>query len=199
VITGLGAITPVGHGAETAYQALCAGKNGISKLPSWADEFPAQLAGVVSFDPKAAGLKSKTISRNARYTHFAMAAAKQAIEDAKLDIKTIDPTRFGVIVGSGIGGIEWLENSCQAFHSELSRGNGGYSALRTINPFLIPALIANTASGMIAIEYNAKGPNYCVTTACATGEYTLLYYVLYTIYTIPCTHCTVLLYYTTIH
>jgi 3-oxoacyl-[acyl-carrier-protein] synthase II len=128
-----------------------------------------QLAGYVDFDPKANGLKGKTINRNGRYTHFALAAAKQAIADAKLDVKAIDSHRFGCIVGSGIGGVEWFEDNCKAFEKQ----GGGYNSLRAVDPFLIPALISNTASGMIAIEHGAKGPNYCVTTACATGTHSI--------------------------
>jgi 3-oxoacyl-[acyl-carrier-protein] synthase II len=128
-----------------------------------------QLAGVVDFDPKANGLKGKAINRNGRFTHFALVAAKQAIVDSGLDTKNINSERFGVIVGSGIGGVEWFENNCNAF----TGAGGGYDSLRMVDPFLIPALIANTASGMIAIDHGAKGPNYCVTTACATGTHSI--------------------------
>ena len=124
---------------------------------------------MVDFDAKANGLKGKTINRNARYTHFALVAARQAIADAKLDVTAIDNERFGCIVGSGIGGVEWFENNCNAFYG----AGGGYASLRMVDQFLIPALISNTASGMIAIEQNAKGPNYCVTTACATGTHAI--------------------------
>lgn len=169
VITGVGAVTPVGIGGDVAYKAMCEGKSGIVRLPSWADEYPAQLAGIVDFDPKANGLKGKTINRNGRYTHFALVAAKQAIKDAGLDTSAINSERFGCIVGSGIGGVEWFENNCNSF----TAAGGGYNSLRSVDPFLIPALISNTASGMIAIEHGAKGPNYCVTTACATGTHSI--------------------------
>jgi len=169
VITGVGCVTPVGIGGAEAYKALCEGKSGIRRLPSWADEYPAQLAGMVDFDTKLNGLKSKTVKRNGRYTHFALAAAQQAITDAKLDTATIDLDRFGCIVGSGIGGIEWFEDNCNAF----TAAGGGYKSLRAVDQFLIPALISNTASGMIAIEHGARGPNYCVTTACATGTHSI--------------------------
>lgn len=170
VITGVGAVTPVGIGADVTYKALCEGQSGIVKLPQWADEYPAQLAGVVKdFDPKANGLKGKTIKRNGRYTHFAMVAANEALEDSGLDLTAIDNDRFGCIVGSGIGGVEWFENNCNAF----TASKGGYDGLRSIDSFLIPALIANTASGMIAIKAGAKGPNYCVTTACASGTHSI--------------------------
>lgn len=173
VVTGLGAVSPVGIGAHTMFDALCEGKSGIVRLPSWADEFPAKCGGLVQdFDIKQNGIKPKTASRNARYTHFALAAAQQAIADAKLPLDGIDSDRFGVIVGSGIGGIEWYESAVRNF-AKKEEEEGSYRALRGISPFLIPALISNTASGMIAIECGAKGPNYCVTTACATGSHAI--------------------------
>ena len=163
-------MTPVGIGADVAYNAMCEGKSGIVRLPSWADEYPAQLAGIVQdFDPKANGLKGKTIKRNGRYTHFALVAAEEAMKDSGIDTEAIDNSRFGCILGSGIGGVEWFEDNCNAF----TAAGGGYNSLRMVDPFLIPALIANTASGMIAIKHKAKGPNYCVTTACASGTHSI--------------------------
>jgi 3-oxoacyl-[acyl-carrier-protein] synthase II len=82
------------------------------------------------------------VSRNARYTHFALVAAKQAVMDAGLDTAAVNQERFGCIIGSGIGGVEWFENNCNAF----TAAGGGYNSLRTVDPFLIPALISNTAS-----------------------------------------------------
>lgn len=99
-----------------------------------------------------------------------MVAADQAIKDAKLDTAAINSDRFGCIVGSGIGGVEWFDNNSKNF---ITAGGEGYNALRAVDQFFIPALIANTASGMIAIEHNAKGPNYCVTTACASGTHSI--------------------------
>lgn len=155
------------------FDALCAGKSGISRLPSWADEFPAKLAAVVKdFDPKQLGLKAKTVSRNARYTHFAMVAAQQAIADAGLDLDALDKDRFGVIVGSGIGGIDWYDQSVRTF-DKAEREQGSYRAMRSVDPFLIPAMISNTASGVVAIEHGARGPNYCVASACASGSHAI--------------------------
>lgn len=131
--------------------------------------FIFKLAGSIDFNPKDHGLKSKTVNRNGRYTHFALVAAKQAIEDAGLNLEKINKDRFGCIVGSGIGGVEWFEKNCNDF----TAAGGGYNSLRAVNSFLIPALISNTASGMIAIENGCRGPNYCVTTACATGTHSI--------------------------
>jgi 3-oxoacyl-[acyl-carrier-protein] synthase II len=103
---------------------MCQGKSGIRKLPSWADEYPAQLAGyIVDYDPKARGLKGKDIKRNGRYTHFALDAANQAIQDAKLDVTKVNQARFGCIVGSGIGGVEWFEDNCKAFEAAGSKSD----------------------------------------------------------------------------
>lgn len=169
MITGVGLVTPVGIGAETTYKALCEGKSGIKRLPAWADEYPSKVAGIVDFDPKQNGLKGKLVNRNGRYTHFALVAANEAIADSKLDLSTINKDRFGCIIGSGIGGVEWFENNCNSF----TAAGGGYNSLRSVDPFLIPALISNTASGMVAIQHGAKGPNYCVTTACASGTHSI--------------------------
>jgi 3-oxoacyl-[acyl-carrier-protein] synthase II len=127
------------------------------------------VAGIVQFDAKANGLKGKTINRNARYTHFALVAAEEALKDSGLDSATINKDRFGCIIGSGIGGVEWFEDNCNAF----TAAGGGYNSLRSVQQFLIPALISNTASGMVAIQHGAKGPNYCVTTACASGTHAI--------------------------
>lgn len=136
---------------------MCAGKSGLVRLPSWADEYPAQVAGMVNFDPKANGLKGKTVSRNGRYTHFALVAAKQAIADAALDTKAVDASRFGCIIGSGIGGVEWFENNCNAF----TAGGGGYNSLRNVQPFLIPALISNTASvSVLSVRHPLTQPGH---------------------------------------
>ena len=129
-----------------------------------------QLGGVVqNFDPVALGIDPKTVSRNARYTHFALVAAAEAMKDADLFKKEVNQDRFGCIIGSGIGGIEWFENSCTKFDA----ADGGLQGLRTVDSMLIPALISNTASGMVALDHKAKGPNYCVVTACASGSHSI--------------------------
>jgi len=96
-------------------------------------------------------------------------AADQAIADAGLDLEKVETERFGCIIGSGIGGVEWFEDNCNAFTAQ----GGGYDSLRAVDNFLIPALIANTASGITAIRHGCKGPTYCVTTACASGTHSI--------------------------
>jgi hypothetical protein len=107
----------------------------------------------------------KTVAkRQDRYAHFAMAAAKSALADGKLDTKTLDPTRFGVLVGSGVGGLDAVERSCDILFNK---------GPKRISPFLLPSIIGNTAGAMIAIEVGAQGPNFGIVSACATGTHAI--------------------------
>jgi len=173
VITGVGAVSSVGIGAQSFFQALVDGKSGIIKMPSWADEYPCRVGSLVSESVGWNGpedyMDKKEARRQGRYTHFAMAAAKIALEDGKLDVTKVDKDRLGVIIGSGIGGVEFFEDNCNKF----TAAGGGASGLKKVSPFLIPALISNTASGIVAIEIGAKGPNYGVVSACATGSHAI--------------------------
>ncbi|CAM9577573.1 unnamed protein product, partial [Phaeothamnion confervicola] len=169
VITGVGCVTSVGVGAQDHFEALLAGKSGIAKLPSWADEYPCQVGSLVKdFDP-AKWMDKRESRRQARYTHLAMASTRIAVEDAKLDTSAVDKDRFGILVGSGVGGVEFFEENCNKFEA----AGGGGAGLKKVSPFLIPALISNTASGIIAIELGARGPNYGVVSACATGTHAI--------------------------
>ena len=161
VITGLGAITPIGIGKEAFWQALLAGKNGIDKITHFdASSCHAQIAGeVTDFDP-AAYIDKKEAKRMDRYTQFAVAAAKLAIEDAKLDLEKEDRERIGTFIGAGIGGIETMHSQYQKLFDK------GPSK---ISPFFIPMMIANMAAGQVAITYGLHGPSACIVTACATG------------------------------
>jgi 3-oxoacyl-[acyl-carrier-protein] synthase II len=98
-----------------------------------------------------------------------LAATKIALEESGLNLDTVNKERVGVFVGSGIGGVEWFERACTAFQRE----GGGEAGLRFVSPFLIPALISNTATGSLAINYGFKGPNYGVVSACATGTHAI--------------------------
>ena len=161
VITGIGAITPIGIGKDAFWDGLMAGKNGIDKITRFdAAEYGSQIAGEVKGFEPAEYIDKKESKRMDRYTQFAVAAAKLAIEDAKLDLEKEDHDRIGTFVGAGIGGIETM--------------NGQYEKLfakgpSRISPFFIPMMIANMASGQISILTGAKGPNSTAVTACATG------------------------------
>ena len=161
VVTGVGAITPIGIGKENFWEALLAGKNGIGRISRYdPTEVSVQIAGEVpDFDP-VQFIDKKELKRMDRYTQFALAAAKLALEDSKLDINKIDSDRAGVFVGSGIGGMETLHNQYEKlFKKGASR----------ISPFFIPMMIANMAAGNIAIALNLRGACECIVTACASG------------------------------
>lgn len=161
VVTGVGPITPIGSGKETFWNNLVAGKSGIGMITQFdTTDFTVKIAGEVKdFDFAAYGDK-KEGKRMDRVTQFAVAAAKLALEDSKLDLEKIEPLRCGVCVGTGIGGIHtFLEQS-------LKYGDKGPSK---ISPFFIPMEIPNMPAGQIGIAYGFKGPNTAIVTACATG------------------------------
>ena len=161
VITGLGAITPIGTGKENFWAALIAGTNGIRKITRFdASDLSAQIAGEVpDFEP-AQFIDKKELKRMDRYTQFALAATKLAIEDSKLDLEKIDRDRAGVFIGTGIGGMDTLHNQYEKlFAKGASR----------ISPFFIPMAITNMAAGNVAIAYGLRGACECVVTACASG------------------------------
>ena len=161
VVTGLGAITPIGIGKENFWSALIAGKNGIGKITRFdATGYTAQIAGEVqNFDP-VQFIDKKELKRMDRYTQFALAATKLAIEDAKLDVAKIDGDRAGVYIGSGIGGMETLHNQYEKLFTK---------GANRISPFFIPMMIANMAAGNVAIAFGLRGACECIVTACASG------------------------------
>ena len=161
VVTGVGPITPIGTGKDIFWENLTAGKSGIGEITQFdATDFTVRIAGEVKdFDFAQYGDK-KEGKRMDRVTQFAVAAAKLALEDSKLDLEKIEPLRCGVCVGTGIGGIHtFLEQS-------LKYGDKGPSK---ISPFFIPMEIPNMPAGQIGIAYGFKGPNTAIVTACATG------------------------------
>jgi 3-oxoacyl-[acyl-carrier-protein] synthase II len=163
VITGLGAVTPIGNDLETTWRNMCSGVSGIRPIQAFdTTAYDCRIAGELrDFDPKKYFRNPKEVRRNDRYTHIAMAAARMAMEDSGADLEKIDRRRFGVIVSSGIGGLKTLEEQNTTL---LTKGPGRVSA------FTIPMLISNMASGMISMEYGLKGPNLCIVTACATSN-----------------------------
>ena len=159
VVTGLGAVTPIGTGWQNFWQALKDGRSGIGKISRFdTTSYTAQIAGeVADFDP-ANFIDKKELKRMDRYTQFALAATKLALEDSKLE--KINGERAGVFIGSGIGGMETLHNQYEKlFTKGASR----------ISPFFIPMMIANMAAGNVAIAFKLHGPSECIVTACASG------------------------------
>jgi 3-oxoacyl-[acyl-carrier-protein] synthase II len=164
VITGLGAITPLGNDVETFWQNLKNGVSGIHKIEAFdTAAYDCKIGGEVrGFDPKAFFKNPKDFRRTDRFAHLALAAAKMALEDSGIDVeKLTDRDRFGVIVSSGIGGLKTLQDQLMIL---LTKGPSRTS------PFTIPMLISNMASGLISMEYDLRGPNMCIVTACATSN-----------------------------
>jgi len=166
VITGLGVISPVGNDVSSFWQSLKAGKNGVGLITSFdAKEFDSRIAAEVkNFDPTHYGITLKDVKRTAKFVQFAVAAAKQAIASSGLILDKEDRNRIGVIIGSGIGSLHTIEEEHKIF---LSKGPS------RLSPFLIPMLIVNEASGLVAIVHGLKGPNSCVATACASGSHAI--------------------------
>lgn len=166
VVTGIGLITALGTGIEKSWKRIVAGETGIAKIESYdATDMPVQIAAEVKdFDPIEFGIEKKEVKKLARNTQFAIAAAKMALEDSKLVIDEKNADEVGVIVSSGIGGIEIFEAQHQIM---LEKG------VKRISPFTIPAMISNMAAGNIGIYFGAKGPNKSIVTACAAGTHSV--------------------------
>jgi len=162
VITGLGAITPIGNTLADYWEGLMGGKNGIGPITLFdASRHDCRIAGEVKgFDPHAY-LDRKDAKRMDRFAQFAVAASKQAIADAQFVINDLNAEQVGVLIGTGIGGLKVLEDQQEVY---LTKGPDRCS------PFMIPMMIANMAAGLTAIHTGAKGPNSCSVTACAAGS-----------------------------
>ena len=165
VVTGIGCLSALGPDTAAFWDSLLKGRSGISRLTRFdPTDFPSKVgAEIKDFDP-GKFMDPKEAKRNDRYTQYAVAASRMAVEDAKLDVNKIDSERFGVIIGSGIGGMETIENQARVL---IERGPS------RVSPFTIPSLIANIASGVVAIEFKAKSVNYGVVSACASGSHSL--------------------------
>ena len=161
VITGLGAITPVGNDTDTFWNNIKNGVCGIDFIKAFdAENYKAKVAAEVKgFDPHE-HLDRKESKRFDRFCQFAMVSAMEAVKDSKLDIESVEKERFGVVIGSGIGGIETIEKQ----HSVLEE-----KGPNKITPLFIPMIISNMAAGNVAIKFGAKGPCSNIVTACATG------------------------------
>ncbi|BDU50384.1 beta-ketoacyl-ACP synthase II [Haliovirga abyssi] len=165
VITGIGLITALGTGKEKTWTNLLEGKTGISNIKSFdATGFASTVAGEVKDFDASEFIEKKELKKLARYTQFAVVASKMALEDAKLEITEENAENIGVIVSSGIGGIEIMEKQ----YSILEKRGP-----RKLSPFTIPAMIENMAAGNVSIYTGAKGPNKSIVTACASGTHSV--------------------------
>jgi 3-oxoacyl-[acyl-carrier-protein] synthase II len=162
VVTGLGVVSPIGIDLKSFWENLVNGKSGIRPITQFdSASFDCRIAGeILGFNPSLYFNNPKDVRRADRFAQLAMASSKLAIEDSGLDLQKIDRTRFGVLVGSGIGGLKSLEDQ----HTVLM--NKGASR---ISPFMVPMMIVNMASGLISMEYDLEGPNFSIVTACATA------------------------------
>ncbi len=161
VVTGLGPVAPNGIGAQAFHQAQLAGKSGIRRITQFdASAYPVQIAGEVDINPEAY-IDKRELRRLDRFTQLALIAAHLALQDAGLELDQEDRTRIGTLIGTGIGGMHtWQEQSRILFEKGGTR----------LSPFFIPMMIANMASGQLAMKYSLMGPSSTVVTACATGS-----------------------------
>ena len=166
VVTGMGTITPVGNDVATTWRSLIEGKSGTAPITKFdASKFPVRFAAEVKgFDPLKY-MDRKEAKRADQYTQYAVAGARQAMENAGLvERNGMDPDRIGVIIGSGIGGLKSFEEQHDVYRE---RGVG------KISPFFIPMFIADIAAGIVSMQWNAKGPNYATVSACATSAHAI--------------------------
>lgn len=165
VVTGLGVVAPNGIGVETFWKSLMDGVSGIDRITRFdAGQHDTKIAAEVKgFDPLLY-MEKKEVKKMDRFIHYAMAGAIMAAEDAQFTVKDVERSRSGVLVGTGMGGIPCLEETHKIL---LEKGPG------RISPFFIPSIITNLASGHIAIRFGLRGPNSCVSTACATGNHAI--------------------------
>lgn len=161
VITGLGIISPVGNSVEKAWEAIISGKSGVNLIETFdTSRLSTKIAAQVKdFNPELA-LDTKEIRKTDTFVQFAVEAARQAIEDAKLEITDSLAPRVGAAIGSGMGGLPWIEK----YYSAMLEGGP-----RKISPFFIPGAIINMAPGLVSMKHNLRGPNISIVTACTTG------------------------------
>jgi 3-oxoacyl-[acyl-carrier-protein] synthase II len=172
VVTGLGVVSPVGIGADASWDALVSGRSGIADITLFdTADYPNHVAGEVKGFDATAYMDGKDVRRHDRNTHFAVAASGEALRhagllnaDGTLDSAQADPDRFGMIVGTAIGGIGMIADGLATLRD---RGPD------RVSPFLLPHMIPDAASGMVAIQYGIRGPNLAVVSACATGGHAI--------------------------
>lgn len=161
VITGIGAVTPLGNSAESTWEAVKAGRSGVGPLTRIdADQYPAKVAAELKEFSIEEYIERKEARKMDRFTHYALASSIMAMKDAALELDEKTALRTGVWIGSGIGGMETIENQMDVLNS---RG------VRRISPFFVPMIIPDMASGQVSIHFGAKAINSCSVTACASG------------------------------
>lgn len=166
VVTGMGIISPNGIGAEALWKSLLAGESGVRRFEAFdSTDFDCKIAGEVrGFEPSHYFKNPKSARRTDRFSQFGMAASKMALEDSGIDLDQCDRERFGVLIGSGIGGLYSMEEEAQRL---VKKGPS------RVSPFTIAMMISNMASGLVSMEYDLRGPNMCIVTACATANNSL--------------------------
>src|ERR1700742_1959410 len=166
VVTGLGAVTPLGNSVDVFWNNLITGQCGVEKITSWdVSPFDTQIAAQVkNFDPLPAFPSPKEIRRTDRYSQFGVYAAWQALKDSGVDLNKTNPDEVGAFIGSGIGGLQTTSEQLKVL---FDRGPG------RLSPFMIPMLISNMASGLVSMYFNLRGPNFATCSACATANHAI--------------------------
>jgi len=162
VITGIGVITPVGKDLASFWDSLKNGRSGIDRITSFdPTDYDCKIAGEVKdFNATQYFKNPKDVRRTDRFTQFGMAASKMALADSGIDLTTVDLTRFGTVIGSGIGGLQTL---CDQHTILMNKGPN------RVSPFMIPMMISNMVSGLVSMEFGLAGPNFSTVSACATA------------------------------
>ena len=166
VVTGLGVVSPLGHDVNALWDGLLAGRCGVQRISAFdPTPFDCQIAAEVKdFDPSAAFPSLKEARRTDRYAQFGIHAAYQALKDSGMDLDRLNRDEIGVFIGSGIGGLETIEEQHKIL---INRGPG------RVSPFMIPMLILNMASGLVSMYYKLRGPNVATCSACATASHAI--------------------------
>lgn len=165
VITGLGAISPLGNSVDETFAGLTAGKSGIVEITKFdATDYPSRIAGEVKNFDATPIVGKKDLKKMDTFIQYAVCASVEAIKDSGIDLEKVDVNRFGTTIGSGIGGLPMIEREHQKL---VEKGP------RRVTPFFIPAVIVNMAAGNVSIFHGLKGPNCSPATACATGNHAI--------------------------
>lgn len=165
VVTGYGAVTPLGNDVETFWKNIKLGKSGIRKVEfEGYDEIPTKIGGYVQDFTPSEYFDQKEVGKYDLFVQYAYAAAKQALDQAQLDTNGMDPHRLGVYIGSGIGGLDTVLSNHKAL---LEKGS------KRVSPFMVPMMISNMAAGIVAIKTGFKGSSFSPTSACATGNHAI--------------------------